>query len=123
MPYLNLINIEVQRIDEFLSLISEIENGGTLILNGCHVFSDEKGLKFSNAILEITGKRIHVIGSQDYVKESPSTTQIFNGGFISPVDDIETKGYLKDSEETGKDIQLNGTGSEIFQLIPIQDEK
>jgi hypothetical protein len=119
-------NEQVKKIDEFLDVVNEIENGGTLILNGCKIFNESEGLVFSNAIMEITGKRIHILGAQDLVRDAanPEKTEIFSAGFIKNAQKVKN-GYLFDSEQTGKDLQLNGTGETLYELIPIEknDEK
>jgi RHS repeat-associated protein len=117
-------NVEVQKIDEVLGIINEIENGGTLILNGCHVFDGEGGLELSNTLLEITGKRINIVGPQDYTsdKNTMSPNDIFGGG-LTPTK-FEINGYRNNSESTGKELQLNGTGENLYEFIPLsKDEK
>ncbi len=114
----------VQQIEDFIGITEEIEDGGTLILNGCHVFSDDMGLELSNGIMKLTNKRINVVGPQDYVsgKNTKSKDEIFGGGLIPEI--YEDKGYLNNSQSTGQDLQLNGTGEKIYEFIPLsKDEK
>jgi RHS repeat-associated protein len=104
-------NSEVQKIDSFLSLVNEIEDGGTLILNGCHVFSEEEGRQLSDGILKLTNKRINILGPQDYVSDLNTKSggkSAFGGIMIPSI--YEEKGYLQNSNPTNSNLQLNGTG-------------
>ena len=117
---------KIQQIDSFLALVNEIEDGGTLILNGCHIFSNETGKVLSEGIQKLTNKRINILGPQDYVSDmyytSDGKSAMFGGGLIP--DSEEDKGYFLNSEPTGKNIQLNGTGEKPFELVPmIKDQK
>lgn len=116
---------KIQQIDSFLALVNEIEDGGTLILNGCHIFSKETGKELSDGILKLTNKRINVLGPQDYVSDiyPPSGGKSMFGGGLIP-DIYEKDGYLLNSEPTGRTLQLNGTGEKPFELVPmIKDQK
>jgi hypothetical protein len=113
-------NEEAQKIDQFLDVVSEIENGGTLILNACHVFAEHEGRTFSENILTLTGKKLTVIGAQDFVRDSDGKDAVLNGtGFIS-AQPIGNAGYMRDSQGTGHDLKLNGTGELIYDFIPIK---
>ncbi|AUX18668.1 RHS repeat domain-containing protein [Flavobacterium columnare] len=122
----------VKKVESFLAVINEIEDGGTLILNGCHVFgfnkdiNEDLGKEFSDNILAITGRRIHFVGAQDYVSDivpESGGTKLFGGG-LTP-QKHEEAGYRSDSNSTGKDLQLNGTTDKpAFEFIPLKkDEK
>jgi len=118
-------NDKVKEIDSFLALVNEIEDGGTLILNGCHIFSEETGKELSDGILKLTNKRINILGPQDYVSDiyPPSGGKSMFGGGLIP-DIYEKDGYMLNSEPTGKTLQLNGTGEKLYELIPmIKDQK
>jgi hypothetical protein len=121
-------NAKTKEIDDFLALVNEIETGGTLILNGCHIFGENEGKDLSDAILSLTNKKINVVGSQDYCSDIVSGSggkEIFGGNLIPKI--YENKGYLKNSLNTNSNLQLNGVGEELFQLNPIdeteEDEK
>jgi len=118
-------NDEAKKIDAFLDVVNEIEDGGTLILNACHIFGkkptskENDGLKFSDSLLALTGKRFRIIGPQDYVRESNiNKTKNFGSGFI--VKTASQRGYLDNSIETKKDLKLNGTGDKLYEFIPIE---
>ena len=113
-------NSEVIKIESFLSLINEIEDGGTLILNGCHVFAYEEGVQLSDGILKLTDKKINVLGSQDFVSDintKSGGTSAFGGSMIPSI--YEKNGYLLNSKPTDSNLQLNGTGDKLFDLVPL----
>ncbi|QSB27661.1 RHS repeat domain-containing protein [Flavobacterium sp. CLA17] len=113
-------NAETQKIDSFLALVNEIEDGGTLILNGCHVFSEDIGKQLSEGILKLTNKKINILGPQDYVSDLNAKSggkSAFGGGMIPYI--YEEKGYLQNSEPTNSNLQLNATGDKLYELIPI----
>jgi RHS repeat-associated protein len=111
-------------VEDFLGVINEIEDGGTVILNGCLTFAGEEGQKFSDALLEITGKRINVLGPEDFVSDLPSRVnandRIFSGGLIPTP--YQNRGYTENSVNTGKNLKLNGSGKP-FDLVPLDKDK
>jgi hypothetical protein len=114
----------VKRIESFLSLVNEIEDNGTLILNGCHVFDGEQGKNFSDTILKLTNKRVSLLGSQDYcsdINTEPITgaNRTPFGGRMIP-QKYAKNGYMLNSTNTNKNLKLNGTGEKLYELVPLE---
>ncbi len=76
------------------------------------------------ALLEITGKRINIIGPADYVGDLPPVVdikdRIFSGGLIN--NEYKNRGYTENSVNKGKNLKLNGTGKP-FDFIPLHEDK
>lgn len=118
-------------VSEFIKLTSIIDDNGTLILGGCYSCSGVEGQQLFEALYELTGARINIIGNNDLTADviKDEVIKLFlnyertgKGDFqhdwsiIGP----STDGKFVD---TNQNIKLNANGESYEFVGPLEDKK
>jgi len=126
-------NPEYAAIYKFTFMTDLIEDGGTLILGGCHIAMGSEGENLLLALNTLTQNRISIIASQDltidvipcpqgesseFLDRTRTTEEFFNNGWS--IINETTRGESPIVEDTGKDLQLNSQG-ELYDFVKTND--
>lgn len=117
-----------KQVQEFLSLTNEIEDGGTLILGGCHACQGVDGKELIESISKLVNNRITIVASNNYVPQQTGTgdaAKVLDTPVSTKYFFLDEKGWSETGSngqkmDTNKDLQLNSSGDKTYQYVEPQ---